>query len=278
MPVDDALIESAAEALGVEVVAPLKQGGQKTVLLVRSGAVTHVMKVIAIGVSNPDAFRRAERETDLLLGVNHPNLVRLTSELVELGDPCIGVAWLEQHLDGEDLGELVSSPWSWDDTRRMAIDISRGLGALHGVKVVHRDLSANNIRRVTDGHFVVMDPGYARHHKRSELTVGGQPGTIGFMSPEHLQSYSGAPTPASDVFCVGILSFLVLTGRLPIEFTGDIADYAARLLAVEVPDIATLRTDLPVDAVSIVNRCLHPQPARRYRNGTRLAEALESLP
>jgi serine/threonine protein kinase len=81
-----------------------------------------------------------------------------------------------------------------------------------------------------------MDPGFARHTLRSGLTVGGQPGTPGFLSPEHLGSYSGAPTPSSDVFCVGILVFVALTGELPIPYSGDLTDYLVRLAQVEVGD------------------------------------------
>lgn len=275
--VDEKLIAQAADTLAVEVVRALKQGGQKTVLLANSGDDPAVLKVISVGPSTPDALRRAQREVELLHRIDHPNVVRVASELVEIGDPCVGVAWLEDYLEGQDLAELLGEPWAWPDVRAMATDVASGLGALHNVKVVHRDLSANNIRRSPNGRYVVMDPGYARHHNRSELTIGGQPGTPGFLSPEHLQGYSGAPNAASDMFCVGNLMFFALTGRLPIDFTGDIADYARRLLAVEVPDVADFCPDLPEEAANVVRRCLHPQPARRYRNGSRLAEVLEAL-
>lgn len=122
-----------------------------------------------------------------------------------------------------------------------------------------------------------MDFGFARHTLRSGLTIAGQPGTPGYASPEHLHSYSGAPTAASDVFATGILMFAALSGRLPIPYQGDDADYARRLLAAQMPDLATLRPGLPEDQYDVVRRCLHRQPARRYLNGTALAEALEAL-
>jgi serine/threonine-protein kinase len=142
---------------------------------------------------------------------------------------------------------------------------------------VHRDLSANNVRRRADGAWVVMDPGFARHEERSGLTVGGQPGTPGFLSPEHLQAYSGAPTASSDVFCLGILMTLALTGKPAIPYTGDFSDYLRRLSEVHVVDIAQERPDLPAPALEVIQRCLHEQPARRYRNGSRLAAALEAI-
>lgn len=271
------MIDDAAQDLGVTVSRPLKQGGQKTVLLVERGSDNFVMKVMSTGSTLPDALKRAVREVELLKSIDHPNVVKVASDLVELGDPPEGVAWLEEFLDGDDLSDVLAAPWNWDATRTMGLDISRGLAALHEKKVVHRDLSANNVRRLTTGDHIVMDPGYARHTGRSDLTAAGQPGTPGFLSPEHLQGYSGVPTAASDVFAVGILMHLALTGDLPIPFTGDVGDYAARLAAVQVNDIKAARPDLNDPAANVIRRCLHPQPARRYRNGSRLADALEAF-
>ena len=96
-------------------------------------------------------------------------------------------------------------------------------------------------------------------------------------SPEHLHSYSGAPTAASDVFSVGILLYAALTAALPIPYTGDDADYVRRLLAVDMTPLDSLRPDLSPDQLLLVARCLHPQPARRYLNGSKLAEAFGAL-
>jgi len=277
MPVDQALLDDAMAALDVTDVRELRPGGQKTVRLVERAGAELVMKVIALESGAPDALRRAQREVELLQQINNNHVVKVASDLVELDDPLRGVAWLEEYLDGDDLSDHLGPQWEWDATKGMALEIADGLGALHVVKVVHRDLSPNNIRRTADGRYVVMDPGFARHTLRSGLTVGGHPGTPGFLSPEHLQSFSGAPIPASDVFGVGILAFVALTGQQPIPYTGDVSDYLARLWRVEATDIETLRGDLSSECIALVRRMLHPQPARRPRNGARLIEALEAI-
>ncbi len=277
MPVDRQLASDAATALEVTVNKPLVEGGQKSVLLCNRSGETVVMKVITTSPSLPDGLRRATREVELLKKTDHPNVVKVASDLIELEEPPEGAAWLEQFLDGEDLKDAYTSQWVWEDTKAMALDVARGLSALHSSKVVHRDLSARNIRKLASGPFVVMDPGYARHTGRSLLTATGQPGTPGYLSPEHLQAYSGVPTAASDIFCVGILMYQALTEQLPIPYTGDIADYASRLNSVETSDLAQLRPDLDDPEVELVRRCLHPQSARRFRNGQALADALEAL-
>jgi serine/threonine protein kinase len=277
--VDDALMDEARTALEVTHVREFRSGAQKRVELVSRKGEDLVLKVIAIGSSTPDALQRAEREVNLLASLASDHVVRVRSDLIELGEPPRGAAWLEEALTGQDLSSsLFSGEWSWDEARDLGIQVARGLGAAHKAKVVHRDLSANNVRRLDDGTYRVMDFGFARHTLRSGLTIAGQPGTRGYASPEHLNSYSGAPTAASDVFAVGILMYAGLTQALPIPYSGDDADYARRLMRVEVTDVRTLRIDITEEQAAVIRRSLHPHPARRYLNGHALADALEATP
>jgi serine/threonine-protein kinase len=276
--VDDALIAQALAELGVTEVAVLKPGAQKAVRLVDRAGEQLVMKVIAIGSTAPESLQRAEREVSLLASLNSPHVVNVKSDLVELGSPVVGAAWLEEHLDGQDLGaELGATQWSWDETAKLGLQVSLGLAAGHAQGVVHRDLSANNVRHLSDGSYKVMDFGFARHTLLSGITLAGQPGTPGHASPEHLHSYSGAPTAASDVFCTGILMFAALTGDVPIPWRGDEADYCRRLMMGTIPDLSILRPDLGADQVALVTRCLHRQPARRFLNGSQLAAAIGAV-
>lgn len=273
--VDESIIDEAADLLGVTRVSQLKGGGQKAVEVVERGGESLIMKVISLGSSEPDKLRRAEREVELLVSIESDYVVGVASLLVEVGDPVVGAAWLEEHLGGVDLADKVGTPWDWPTTRSMALHVARGLATAHEKKVVHRDLSAGNVRCLADGAYKVMDFGFARYTLRSGLTMAGQPGTPGFASPEHLHGYSGVPTAASDVFAVGILMFLALTGELPIPYRGDEADYVRRLASVQMEDIGVKRNDLAEGPQALVRRCLHPQPARRYLNGGMLAVALE---
>jgi len=274
----DEIIDEACAALHVTQIRPLRDGGQKSVRLVVDGhGAELVLKVVLVGGTNADALRRSQREVELLQRVDNPHVVAVRSGLIQIGDPAEGVAWLEEYLDGDDLSNVINGPWAWESAARLGKELGSGLGALHELRVVHRDLSANNVRQLSDGSFKVMDPGFARHELRSGITIGGHPGTPGFASPEHLHSYSGGPTPFSDVFCVGILVFLTLTEQLPIPFTGETSDYLRRLHDVDVIDLAALRPDLADDQIALVKRCLHPQPARRPRNGGELASLFERL-
>src|SRR6185437_5640337 len=94
-------------ALGVTMTRPLAEGGQKSVLLCDRAGDAVVMKVIANSPSLPDGLRRATREVELLKRTDHPNVVKVASDLIELGEPPNAAAWLEEFLEGEDLKDAL---------------------------------------------------------------------------------------------------------------------------------------------------------------------------
>lgn len=274
-----AIGEVQAEAcaqFGVVPTRALKAGGQKVVHLVERDGQAAVLKLVQVGLSEPAVLERARREFDLLASLDHPNIVKVESELLLMGEPVEGAAWLEEYLDGDDFIDLLHAPWSWSEVLELGLAVASGLGALHDRGVVHRDLSGGNVRRLRSGNFKILDPGFARHTLRSGITVGGQPGTPGYMTPEHLQAYSG-PTPASDVYAAGTLMYAAATQQLPIPWRGDEADYVRRLHAAVFTPLQNLRPDCPAPLLAVINRALHPQPARRYRNGSRLHDALAAV-
>lgn len=273
------LLAEACRTLGVSPVRALLEGGQKKVHVVSSAdGAENVLKLIDLGqAADPAALERARREVDLLKSLKHPNVVKVVSDLHELGTPPAAAAWLEEYLDGADLRHSLGTGWTADKLVSLGFQVASGLGAMHSQQVIHRDLSPGNVRCLADGCFKVMDPGFAKHTLRSGVTVGGQPGTPGFMTPEHLQAFSGAPTPASDVFGCGALVYFAATGSPPVLYKGNDAEYMQRLRVAQHVPLRDLRVDLPQPLVDVVERALHAQPARRYRNGSALAAAFEAL-
>lgn len=274
---DDDLVGEAVSALALTDMGPIGAvGGQKAVRLVSRGGQTYVLKVVALSFTTDETLKRAEREVQLLASIDNPNVVKVASDLVELGSPVKGAAWIEEYLDGDDLGTLLTGkPWTWADAKSMGVQVANGLAAGHEKSVTHRDLSANNVRRLSDGTYKVLDFGFARHTLRSGVTVAGQPGTPGYLSPEHLNSYSGGPTPMSDVFQVGILLYTALSGVSPYPWTGDEYEYISRLKTGTMKPLEEYRSDLSMEQVEVVGRALHPQPARRFRGAAGLRDALE---
>lgn len=267
-------IRAALAALGLDDATRLTQGGQKVVFRGKLNGADVIAKVVLVP-SGPYASlvrERAHREVDLLAAVDSPYVVKVLTDAVEVGDQPDAVCWVEEWLDGEDLTAQLTRTWTDDEVGALVRDLATGLVACHDLEVVHRDLSPANIRVVPSGRFVIMDPGLARYLERTALTGMNQPGTLGFRSPEHVPG--GDPTPASDVFGVGILAYYARTGQFPVDPSGSEADYFARLM-IQIAPIRTVVPNIADGLAKTIDRCLQRQPARRYLDGRELLTAVE---
>src|ERR1700688_2510346 len=134
--VDPALISDACNGLGVtdvkEIGAP---GGQKAVRQVVRGGDDLVMKVVALRSSAPTTLKRAEREVELLKSLTSPHVVRVESDLITIGAPVRGAAWLEEFLDGGDLSAHLGSQWRWTEAAGLGYQVADGLAAAHAAGV-----------------------------------------------------------------------------------------------------------------------------------------------
>lgn len=115
---DEALVREAAAALALTDDGPIGAvGGQKAVRRVSRDGQTFVLKVVALEFTTDETLKRAEREVQLLADIDNPNVVKVESELVELGSPVHAAAWIEEYLDGDDL-EVCSMGLSGHGTTR----------------------------------------------------------------------------------------------------------------------------------------------------------------
>ncbi|WP_434744353.1 serine/threonine-protein kinase [Streptomyces sp. A-14] len=274
-------ITSALESsLSVSALSPLAQGGQKYVFDCKLESSEAVAKVVLLPVG-PDSLHvleRAQREVEILATIDSPRVVRVLSEVVELelDEVPFAAAWVEERLDGTDMRNNLNGLWSYERCARLVVHIGEALSAFHDQEVVHRDLSPANIRELDDGSFSLMDPGLARHLAKSALTGMYQPGTPGHRSPEHIPG--GDIQPVSDIFALGILAYLALTGAYPIDPTGSEDDYFRRLRDFDSPPIEDSRADIPVPLRDLINRCLQRQPARRFLDGQELIDEAKRSP
>lgn len=271
--------EDVAAALGATDLRPLRDGGQKRVFVGRRGTEDVVVKAVEVlPPYQAVVVERAKREVALLSKVSASagrRIVALRSGLVTVGDPAhpSAVGWLEELLDGHDLGELQMGSWTQDEARDLVVGLGQALNHLHENEVVHRDLSPGNVRRRGDGTWTLLDPGLARHLAELSLTGLYQPGTAGFRSPE--QVTGGTPEPYSDIYGVGILGYYALTGQLPVDPRGGSEeDYFRRLREQQPAPVKDLRPDLDDAFAGIIDRCLDRQPARRYIDAAELLDEL----
>ncbi|MFZ5433875.1 MAG: serine/threonine-protein kinase, partial [Calditrichota bacterium] len=164
---------------------------------------------------------RFEREAKAVARLDHPNLVRI----YEYGDdPQDGLYMLLEWLEGANLSARIAAGerWSGDKWHELAVQLLRGLAALHGVDIVHRDLKPDNILVRTDvrdssrrlGIYKITDFSLAALRDAPKLTHHEAiVGTPAYMSPE--QAAGGLPDERSDLFSLGVVLWEAATGKNP---------------------------------------------------------------
>ncbi|HWU89325.1 MAG TPA: serine/threonine-protein kinase, partial [Kofleriaceae bacterium] len=238
-----------------------------------SGEVVAV-KVIFDGREHRGA--RFAREAEMLAALSHPGIVRYVSHgEMPSGELFLAMEW----LDGEDLGaRLLRAPLTMSEAVTLATRVAEALGAAHARGIVHRDLKPSNLF-LPGGQIEqvkVLDFGIAQGEGRTQLTQTGMLiGTPGYMAPEQARTH-GVVDARADVFALGCVLFLCLTG-IP-AFGGDSAvAILGKILFGEAPRVRELWPEVPEDLDALIARLLAKDPAVRPSDGASLAAALASV-
>ena len=210
----------------------------------------------------------AVAEGRLLARVHHPNVVSVYG--ADRIDGQAGV-WME-FLAGRTLREEVEVRGGLPASEAIAcaIDVCSALTAVHGARLIHRDVKAQNIVRTSEGRTVLMDFGAgedARTHPR------GIEGTPVYLAPELLSG--GAASPASEVYAVGVLLFFMLACRYPT--TGATIEELKRAHASRAPQKAAAALRVPPALSAVIKRALARQPEDRFPTTEALGDALQGL-
>ncbi|MET9930535.1 MULTISPECIES: serine/threonine-protein kinase [unclassified Streptomyces] len=163
--------------------------------------------------SQAAAMQRARREAEAIAKIEHPNVVTVHDQ-VETDNQ----VWIVMKLlDGRSLADLLRR-------RRMlavprAADIGhqvlQGLRAVHAASVLHRDVKPGNVLVRDDGHVILVDFGIATFEGATPLTRSGSIiGTPPYQAPE---LFSSGPSPASDLWALGVMLYEMVEGGLPFE-------------------------------------------------------------
>jgi serine/threonine-protein kinase len=155
------------------------------------------------------------------------------------------------------------------------------LAEAHSLGVIHRDLRPENIlveTRPTARDFVkVTDFGLSKvindSNSPSPTPVGQHIGTIQYASPEQLLS---KPLDGrADLYALGILGYLLVTGQHPLATARSFGDLVSAHIQKVPARASTIKHDLPPDVDEILARCLEKDPARRYPDATALAATIK---
>jgi len=183
---------------------------------------------------------------------------------------------LMEHLPGETLVQWLLTvqrsqhPAPVEEIARIGIAIAVALFSLHRQRCCHHDLKPANVFLHRDGHVVLLDFGLARHAHLPDLHAEEMRQPVGsppILAPEQIVGIRG--DLRSDLYALGILLYVMATGRFPFGMPTGEAALKRRIWTVPVP-VRKLRPDLPAWFQEIVLRCLQPLAADRYQSAAQV--------
>ena len=267
-----------------EVMGPIGRGGMGHVYegrCLRSGA--HVaIKVMHADRPSVDATvaKRFSREAKILGSLHHPNIVRC----LDHGVGQDGLAYIVmEYAAGRTLKTMLRQSGVLGEllTLDVAVQVCAGLDQAHTHGIVHRDIKeANIIVDTTGGNLAVkiVDFGVGKRivsASESNLTKPGHfVGSYMHGSPEQV---AGRKLDArSDIYSLGSLLFVMLTGRAPFP-SGSLEEIFINRLSMPTPRLRDVNAAVHVTerTEEAVRRCLARHPDQRWQSMTTLRMELE---
>jgi serine/threonine protein kinase len=228
--------------------------------------------------------QRFRIEGNLLGRLDHPHIARLLDAgVLEAGQPYL----ILEYVEGEPIDQYCDRLALDADARiRLFRDVLAAVAHAHSHLIVHRDLKPSNIFVTREGTVKLLDFGIAKLLDAGEGEGGEQTRSSGnaltpqYAAPE--QILGTGITTATDVYSLGLVLYLLLTGSHPIpRGSGSNADLL-RAIVTEVPrrassvaGIANIpRRTLEGDLDNILHKALKKEPRERYATIGSLADDL----
>ncbi len=214
----------------------------------------HPVVVTVVRPVDPDAFLRT---MGVVASVRHLDLAPVVDAGRD-GSECFVVGW--DYGDVDAAAMVGRGPLAPADAALVAAAAAAGLAALHERGVVHGDVAPERLVRAEDGSVKLTGAGIAEAFPPPDLRAGTSPAVARYLSPEEVSGR--ASSPASDVYGLGLVLYLLLTGRH--AFDGQ----DGRLVAQEQLDGVVqppqlLNPAVPPALAQVVMRALQKDPDAR---------------
>jgi hypothetical protein len=233
------------------------------------------LKALSSELFQDDGFvKRFETEAKTLAKLDHPNILPIYD--FEMND---GIAYLTMPLiRGGTLRDVLNrGPLDTLTAWRYLREIGDGLQHAHDAGIVHRDLKPTNVLIHADGRAMLADFGLARGAGQPThlTTIGLAIGTPGYMAPEQVMGHD--VDKRADIYAMGVLTFEMLTGRLP--FIGsNRMEVAYSTVNAPIPSAVKLNAALPDELDQLLAKILAKDPAERPQTVRELLAQMARLP
>ncbi|MCP4417512.1 MAG: serine/threonine protein kinase [Chloroflexi bacterium] len=261
-----------------ELMQRIGSGGMSIVYKAKDRSLGRIVavKVMHESFTNDSGFlKRFQQEAHSAANLTHPNIVTVH----DIGQDGYKHYIVMEFVAGQTLKQIIRTGGANTIPTSQALDliiqVCSGIGYAHRANLVHCDVKPQNVIVTLDEQVKVADFGIAR--AISGATQQGQVsqiwGTPQYFSPE--QAAGDIPTPASDVYAIGIMLFEMLTGQLPFAAESHTA-MALKHLHTPPPLVSEINPTIPTQLAQIVNKLLAKEPAGRYRTAGQLGRILSS--
>ena len=258
------------------MVERVASGGMGEVFLARDTVLDRevAIKVLHRSLAGDQAFvDRFRREARAAAGLSHPNIVAV----FDWGSVDGIYYMVMEYVRGRAARALLNQYGRLEPAQ--AVDVVRqtllGLEHAHRQGIVHRDIKPENVLVTTEGVVKVADFGLARAYADGRQTQAGTvTGTVQYLAPEQIR---GEPAdPRSDLYSLGIVTYELLTGKLP--FTGETAmSIAYKHLSGRVPRPSAVVPTIPADLDGFVVSATDRDRELRPESATVMRHDLEAL-
>jgi serine/threonine protein kinase len=266
-----------------DLLEELGRGGMGVVYKARQRSLQRpvALKMILRGeFAAPEDLVRFQAEARAAARLDHPNIVAVYD-----AGQCDGQAYFTmRQVEGQTLADLLSAgPMKARDAAKCLAVISRAVHYAHENGILHRDLKPSNVLIDRDGVPHVTDFGLAKWvagtadaPRVGPTLSGGIVGTPAYMAPEQISHQRGKPSPASDVYSLGVILYEMLTGRPPFQAPTPV-DTLLLVLDQDPVRPRLLNPKVDPDLEVICLKCLQKEPALRYGSAADLAADLEAF-
>lgn len=152
---------------------------------------------------------------------------------------------------------------------KTGIDMMRGLGALHRLNIVHRDIKPDNLHIALDQRLRILDLGVALSSGVGKIEAMQNPGTPSFMAPELFEG--AAATPQTDIYAAGVTLYYLLTRKYPY---GEIEPFQHPKFGQPIPP-TRYRPDIPYWLENIILKAIAHDVTLRFETAEEMLLALE---
>ncbi|MEI7847299.1 MAG: protein kinase [Chloroflexota bacterium] len=257
-----------------QLLEPLGTGGMAQVFRARDLMLERFVAIKMLRAdysADPSVQVRFRQEAKAAANLSHPNIVTVH----DFGYDQNKLFIVMEHVPGTNLKIMIDNlgKFSPEDALPIIIQACAGLGYAHRAGIVHCDVKPHNILITPDRRVKVTDFGIARaisgiNPDEKHEVVWGSPL---YFAPE--QAAGLAPSPASDVYSLGVVMYEMLTGRPP--FVAKTPETLARLHREMTPQApSTFNPKITPDLEQILLKILSKEPAARYRTADQLGRVL----